>query len=435
MNTYPKLRPGPGLSKEAVAAHQRARLHAAMAELVMERDYDAVTVTELVRRARISPRDFYRHYDSKEACFLAISMQAAVCLAQAVKHAEDGAPDWRSGLERAFLIFAGAIATRPGLARLALVEAFAAGPAALCCMSSTLGLFEHLLERSFASGPQPVDPPPPLPVGIVSGVARVARARLIAGREQELPRLAPLLLDWALCFYCENAVVLRDLPPVGGRSRVAPPSWTREDASALASRDERTKILEACAHLVTAEGYGRLSAPSIRAAAGVTRSCFDTHFEDHRDCLLATVEAMSAAAIKRAIAAGAQAGCWPGAVHRAIAAFCAELACDRALSGLLFIEVFSPGPEGACCRERVIGNIAVRLRRSAPAQLRPGRLAAEASVGAVWGAMHERVVSASGHTLPDIAPMLSFLVLSPAIGAKAAIEAIVIEHARLCGLR
>jgi len=52
--SYAKLHPGPGWTREQAASHQRARIYAAMIELVAERGYGAVTVRELVRFAGVS---------------------------------------------------------------------------------------------------------------------------------------------------------------------------------------------------------------------------------------------------------------------------------------------------------------------------------------------------------------------------------------------
>ncbi len=419
------------MQPDVVASHQRARICAALADLVAEGGYEAVTVTGVARLAHVSTRDFYRHYPSKEACLLGAYEQAVSCLAQAVDDAQQAAPDWRSGLERGILVFAGAIAAHPELARLALIEAFAAGPAALCRMRRTIDLFGQMIARRSASGRDPVELPPPVAPGIASGIVRVARAHLIAGREQEMPKLAMPLIDWALCFRCESAAALLDLPPVAAWTQILPaPGRVRTTAPAV--RDERSMILQACSHLVAAEGYAYLSPSRIRAAAGVSRSCFDSHFEDHRDCLLATVDAKADAAIKRAIVVGAQAEHWQAAVHRALVALCSQMAFDRALAGLIFVEVFSPGPEGACCHERVVRNVAVHLQCAIPAHLRPSKLAAEASVEAAWGIMHKQVATGNAQSLPQIAPALSYFVLAPVIGPKTAIETIAREQARMC---
>ena len=80
------------------------------------------------------------------------------------------------------------------------------------------------------------------------------------------------------------------------------------------------------------------------------------------------------------------------------------------------------------CRERTVAGIAESLRMSAPVGQRPSELAAEASIGAVWGVIHNHVALGRAHQLPRIVEILSYLALAPAIGAQQAVEAIAAEH-------
>src|ERR1700753_1664766 len=68
---YQALRPGPGRSPEDVRRHQRARLQAAMIEMVVERgEFSGLTVRELCRHAHVSTGTFYDHFKNLEGCFL-----------------------------------------------------------------------------------------------------------------------------------------------------------------------------------------------------------------------------------------------------------------------------------------------------------------------------------------------------------------------------
>jgi AcrR family transcriptional regulator len=128
---YPPLKPGPGLSTEDVAAHQRGRLHEAMVELVAEHGYDAVSVVTLTNRARISKRDFYKLFAGKEECFLAAYDLIVSRSVRGILAAAEGEEEWRERLRLGLLAFVGQIAASPDAARLALVETFAAGAVAV----------------------------------------------------------------------------------------------------------------------------------------------------------------------------------------------------------------------------------------------------------------------------------------------------------------
>lgn len=51
-----------GLTREQIADSQRERLLAAMAHEVAEKSYRGTTITEVVKYASVSTRDFYEHF-------------------------------------------------------------------------------------------------------------------------------------------------------------------------------------------------------------------------------------------------------------------------------------------------------------------------------------------------------------------------------------
>ncbi len=263
--------------------------------------------------------------------------------------------------------------------------------------------------------------------GIVAGLARVARARLLAGRADELPGLARELSEWALSLSCPRRAMLDVLggaAPIHGlgpRLRATDP---REPS------DERARILHATALLAAQEGYWQLRIPRIRAQASVSRASFDEHFESLQSCFVCALERLAADALADVVREGATGHSWSGGVHRALAALCARIAADSDFANLGFVEVFAPGPSGMRCREHVITGAAKRLLESAPIGQRPSDLAAEASAGAVWGMVHRYVASGRAHLLPAISGVCSFVSLAPAVGAQCALDAIVTEQAR-----
>src|SRR3954462_13087342 len=66
-----KLRPGRGPPREEAVRNQRERLFAAMVATVAEKGYEGTTVADLVELSGVSRSAFYRHFDDKQACFLA----------------------------------------------------------------------------------------------------------------------------------------------------------------------------------------------------------------------------------------------------------------------------------------------------------------------------------------------------------------------------
>jgi hypothetical protein len=52
-----------------------------------------------------------------------------------------------------------------------------------------------------------------------------------------------------------------------------------------------------------------------------------------------------------------------------------------------------------------------------------------ASVGAIWGVVHDHVTSGTAEQLPALAGALSYLALAPALGGDAASQAIIAAQA------
>ncbi len=427
---YGKLSPGPGRSAREVASHQRARVHSAMIVLVAERGYSAATIRDLAQFAGVSTRAFYEHFEGKEECFLRTYELAVRRAAMRVVESQKDGRDWLERLRLAFEAFAVEIEREPQVARVALVEVLAAGTLALKKMRSVEGIFEKMIGESFARAPGGVEMPPLVLQGIVCGVGRVVRDRLLAEHEQELSDLAGALMEWALSYRWESIGVLNRLDSRPGAQRIAAEYATAGDQGAWGGpMDDRALILTAISKLTVADGYETLTVPRIRAAAGVSRRAFDALYDGVDDCLLAALELRTGEALAKVVSAHSAGKTWIGGVYRGIAALCAHIALDEAFARLAFVDAFAPGPVAIQRRTQLVSTTAELLRESAPPGQRPDPFMAEASVGAVWGVLHHQVVHGQAHRLPSISASLAFLATAPAVGAPAAAQAIRHEQA------
>lgn len=120
------------LTREYIEYSQRERILDALADIVAEKGYPGLTVTEIARRANVSHKTFYEHFPGKREAYLAAGrtggewgFQAAV-EAGAV-HAGDWPRAVATGLE-AYLRY---LAVEPGHARLGFVDIFTADPEVL----------------------------------------------------------------------------------------------------------------------------------------------------------------------------------------------------------------------------------------------------------------------------------------------------------------
>jgi AcrR family transcriptional regulator len=120
--------PGPqGVPKTEVERVQRERLTRAMAHVVATEGYEETTVERVLVQAGVSRRTFYELFDDREDCFLAAYDEAMQDVLRVVTDAylDGDVPERR--IEAALEAFLEFLASEPELARMCVVEVFAAG--------------------------------------------------------------------------------------------------------------------------------------------------------------------------------------------------------------------------------------------------------------------------------------------------------------------
>ncbi|MDT5210947.1 MAG: hypothetical protein QOF67_3362 [Mycobacterium sp.] len=79
----------------------RQRLLDALEEGIAEDGYPRTTVADIVRRARTSRRTFYEHFDSREACFVALLTEANAEQVRQISAAVDANAPWKNQVRQA----------------------------------------------------------------------------------------------------------------------------------------------------------------------------------------------------------------------------------------------------------------------------------------------------------------------------------------------
>lgn len=118
------------LTPEEVAADQRRRMLAALGRCMAEKGYAATTVADVIRGAGVSRQTFYEQFTSKHACFMA----AFEAVHADVSADIDASPAQLTPLNRFDEVvgrYLDAIARNSDMARIYLIEVYAAGPDAL----------------------------------------------------------------------------------------------------------------------------------------------------------------------------------------------------------------------------------------------------------------------------------------------------------------
>jgi AcrR family transcriptional regulator len=152
---------------------QRARLLEAMVRAVAEKGYEAATVADAVRLAKVSRGTFYELFSSKEACLLAAYRAGYEVLAQRIDAAIAGAGDWREELRLGIRAYLQALSEDPLFARVYLIEA----QVVWAEREAVLHRFAHRYAKTFAKSGRPAPPTEALYL-LAHGVHALACARV-----------------------------------------------------------------------------------------------------------------------------------------------------------------------------------------------------------------------------------------------------------------
>lgn len=194
-----------------IARSQRERLLEAAIQVVAAKGYAATTVGDLTKGAGISRTTFYELFPDKEACFLAAYDAAVDALVRRIVVAYESEQRWpqraRAGLEALLE----ALAAEPDLARLALVDVGAAGPAAQRRFRAAIQRLTPLFEegRDFAPGGRGL--PANTSRMAIGGVTGLISDELISGRAEDLPGLLSDLLFATLVPYIGPNAAAREV--------------------------------------------------------------------------------------------------------------------------------------------------------------------------------------------------------------------------------
>jgi AcrR family transcriptional regulator len=408
-----------GMSKDAVIADQRERIFEALVAQVAAHGYAATTVKDVVRIAHVSnwaPKDIFGFTDKERLFLWAYGAIVEHAIAK-VKRAYLAQEDWMDKMSSGFAILIEEVLERPDAARLALVEAFAAGPEALHRMDRVTHDFENMVSSTFAASPDRIALPPIISQGIVGGVSRVVRQRLLDDEIRKLPDEAGRLQEWMLSYHSPAASSL-------SFRKVADPTPLSKQPS---SEDPaRRRLMQAAAAHATKHSYSTLTADVIARHARLPVATFHERFPAGAEqCFLAAYDFIGADVIACAAAAAKSAhGDWPQRVRTGVYAILWRIAKDRTFARIAFVEVYNAGKAGIAHRTSLMRRFSDLLTAEAPTEQAPTELVAEAIVGAVWQLAHQAVWRDAGGALPRLGEFASYLVLAPLIGGEEALQAV-----------
>jgi AcrR family transcriptional regulator len=190
-----------GLSREQIVESQRERLLAAIAHEVAARGYRATTITEIVKFASVSTRDFYELFDGKEDCFLAAFDAVRDHVSELISTAAATESDWPHQVTAGLRAALGFFAAEPDLARLCLIESIRATPEIAIRFREAVLAGVPALARGRDQLADPDSLLPEAESSIIGGAVSLVTRSIAAGETEKLPELLPDLVDFILSPY------------------------------------------------------------------------------------------------------------------------------------------------------------------------------------------------------------------------------------------
>ena len=179
------------LPEPLVAHSQRERILVAMADACATKGYNAATIADICEPAGVSRATFYELFKDKEDCFhAAMEVSLADAMGRIVAAYSPDKP-WATMVRDAAAEFLDLLASRPAFARMALVEAPAAGGRSLEMYASGKRVLQALLDRGRNDPMEEQAIPSSAGRGALGAAESLIVGQILAGNTERLPELLP----------------------------------------------------------------------------------------------------------------------------------------------------------------------------------------------------------------------------------------------------
>ena len=245
---------------------------------------------------------------------------------------------------------------------------------------------------------------------IVGGLRKVIYTRLRRGQEQELSGLVGQLEEWSLSYKA---------PPEQLRRRSDRGSSVFDDRLQR-SEDPVGRIIAAATETIAEHGYPTATIGEIVARASASFTTFYKQFEGKEDVFVAALDTGQAQLVEATLPAYRGARDWPEAVRASFEATLDFLASHPAFAQLALVEIFTGTKRALERRDRGIESLYGFLAPGYERSPKTPPIAAEAIGGAAYNLIYRRVRDGDTENLPQVAPLLTYIVLAPFLGAEEA---------------
>ena len=201
------------------ATPYRPRLLDGLAAALVDRAYTDLTIADIVARARVSKRTFYEHFESKDACLLALgerlSEQTLALIAASYQFGED----WVAQLRSVTHAFLSSLETQPALVQALYIDLLSIGPAGLALRRRLWQRFADFLIMQVDAFRvlEPLKKPlsPAMATAVVGGINELILQAIEQGQADHLSDLTPTVTAFvqAVLSALDAPIVAPVMPP------------------------------------------------------------------------------------------------------------------------------------------------------------------------------------------------------------------------------
>jgi len=199
--------PFPGLN----VLPARERLLEAVLVVSGEIGYDAVAVKLVIERGRTSRGTFYRHFASREDCFLQAYEAASEWLYRRLIGLAKRQPSWREGLRAALAELLEFCASQPAMAKALLIEAHTVGGRALAQHDELMERLSRAMDSARRETESRHSPPPTTSLFMVGAIETLVRSKLMTGDAARAPEVLPGLLHYVMMQYFGEEIAWEEM--------------------------------------------------------------------------------------------------------------------------------------------------------------------------------------------------------------------------------
>lgn len=185
-----------GLSEAEIAESQRERILNAMVELAGTQGFHDTSVTDVISRAGVTRKAFYKRFEDKESCFIAAYERELARLITLTLEAFETQDEWADRVRAALSALLHALAREPTVARLCFIEVMAAGPRAIGSRNEAMRGFTIIFDTGRLEDDR--DRPPALALNMVGGLSEIVHREIAGDKTQDLPAVLPDLMYTAV---------------------------------------------------------------------------------------------------------------------------------------------------------------------------------------------------------------------------------------------